>query len=132
MLAALCTKNMKAHLNNKEYKLRTEEELSEYLEEVDSTDNVEAWITSQSGSSICLLKAQDRTFLMYLRYLGDVGFVSHSDSDVQESIEFLMANGQADEYPLSWCIEKEWAYKALAYFFVNTGEQSPHINWQVA
>jgi len=47
-------------------------------------------------------------------------------------VKFTMANGQVDEYPLSWCIERENAYKAIVYFYVNSGGKSPHINWQVA
>jgi len=121
---------MKAHLNDKEIEIGSELEFSEYLDQIDSTENVEAWIMSSSESSLCLLKKQDYTFLMYLRFPTDSGFVSDSQSNNSNSVEFIMANGQVDEYPLSWCIDKEWAYKALAYFYVNSGEQSPHIKWQ--
>ena len=123
---------MKLHLNKIESQIETVEELSEIFEYIDSTDNVEAWIVSTEESSICMLKNVNDVFLMYLRYPGDVGFVSGSQSVESEMTEFLMANGQADEYPLSWCIDKEMAYKALAYFFVNSGDQSPHIAWHVA
>ena len=123
---------MKAHLNDKEIHINSEEELSDYLEKIDSTEHVEAWFFSPEQSSICLLKNGGNTFLMYLRYPEDIGFVSDSQCKESGCIEYTLANGQVDEYPLSWCIDKEWAYMALAYFYVNSGEQSPYINWQVA
>jgi hypothetical protein len=66
---------------------------------------------------------------MYLRFPTDSGFVSDSQSNNSNLVDFIMANGQVDEYPLSWCIDKERAYKVLEYFYVNSGEQSPHIKW---
>ncbi len=122
---------MKANLNNIEIEIVSEEDLSEFLDRIDSIDNVEAWITSTSSSSLCLLKSGVNILLMFLENPEDVGVVSASNSQEAEVIEFTMANGQVDEFPLSWCIENEWAYKALAYFFENSGEQSPHIQWQV-
>lgn len=123
---------MKVHLNNKESEISSELELSDFLDEIDSAENAEAWIMSPKNQSLCLLKSGNNTFLMYLRYPEDEGFVSDSKSEINDTDEFILGNGQADEYPLSWCIDKEWAYKAFAYFYVNEGEQSPHINWQVA
>jgi hypothetical protein len=123
---------MKVHLNNKENEIRSELELSDFLDKIDSNRNVEAWIMSPNSQSLCLLKSGNNTFLMYLRYPEDEGFVSDSKLEISDTEEFILGNGQVDEFPLSWCIDKEWAYKAFAYFYVNEGEQSPHINWQVS
>lgn len=123
---------MKLLLNKIENQIETLDELSEWFESIDSTENVEAWIVSTEETSLCMLKNVKDVFLMYLRYPGDVGFVSGSQDVESEMTEFLLANGQTDEYPLSWCIDKEMAYKAMVYFFVNAGDQSPHIAWHAA
>ncbi|ARU57248.1 hypothetical protein OLMES_3207 [Oleiphilus messinensis] len=122
---------MKVHFNNKEISIGSEQELSEYIELIDTTEKVETWFNADSGQSICLLKSGENTLLMYLRFPEDVGFVSGKTNDAKVLIEFTIGNGQVDEYPQSWCIDNEAAYKALAYFYVNSGQKSPHIDWQI-
>jgi hypothetical protein len=120
---------MKTSINNQELNVESVEDLGLLLDRIDSFKHAEVWINSENGSSICLLKSLDFTFLMYLESQDHTSLVSHSKSDTQGNIDFLLANGQIDVYPLIWCIDKEYAYKGLAYFFVNSGEKSPYINW---
>jgi hypothetical protein len=121
---------MKATLNENTYEINSERDLGAYLDALDSTNYAEAWLNHKKNESICLLKAHNNMFLMYLRYPEDIGFVSKGTAQSQKSLEFRLSNGQVDEYPLSWCIESEWAYKGLAYFYENNGERSPYIEWQ--
>ena len=120
---------MNAFINNQELHLGSIEDLGLFLERIDTFEQVEVWINLQNGPSICLLKSFNYTFLMYMEPQDQKSLVSHSKSHVQGNINFVLANGQIDTFPLVWCIDKEFAYKGLAYFFVNYGEKSPHINW---
>jgi hypothetical protein len=121
---------MKATLNENSFEINTEQDLAAYLDALSSVEYAEAWLNHDMKESICLLKAESHMFLMYLRYPEDAGFVSKGHAQSKGNIEFRLSNGQADEYPLSWCIESEWAYKGLAYFYENNGEKSPYIEWQ--
>jgi len=121
---------MKASINDNEYVLDTEEKLGVYLDTIDSTDYVEAWMLHEAGESICLLKANKFMFLIYLRYPEDIGFVSKGAVQGNNTIKFKLSNGQVDEHPVRWCIESEQAYKVLAFFYENNGKQSPYIEWQ--
>ena len=42
---------------------------------------------------------------------------------------YTLGNGQVDEYPLSWCIDVEQCYKAIAYFFMNEGAKPEWVAW---
>ena len=129
-MAGVMHKNMNGILNENAFEISSEEDLGVYLDRLDSFEYTEAWLNNDEKESICLLKAQDHMFLMYLRYPGDSGFITKGSDESDSSIEFVLSNGQADEYPLSWCIDCESAYKGLAYFYENNGEQSPYIEWQ--
>lgn len=122
---------MKLQLNKAEYEIDTVDELSIVLDKIDLSEYVEAWIESTDGKSLCVLKNDEFILLMYLRFPGDVGFVSGAQENGSKMIEFHMANGQVDEFPHSWCICRESVYKSISYFFVNAGEQYPHIAWHV-
>lgn len=121
--------NMRAHQNNKEKELNTVADLSEYINQIDITENIESWIYSLKKESLCLIKSGDRIFLMYLDGPEDVGVVSGNSSVDKVSEKYLMANGQEDEFPISWCIEKSVAYNAIEYFFNNSGRRPPQITW---
>jgi len=45
------------------------------------------------------------------------------------SASYVLSNDQVDEYPLSWCIDIEQCYKAMAYFFVNNGAMPSWVSW---
>ena len=122
---------MKATINKKLFEITSENELSQFLDEINLIKEVDSWLFNDSQESLCLMKSKEHIFLMYLRYPEDAGFVSMNSEKSTKVVEFCLSNGQVDEYPLSWCISSESAYKALAYFYVNSGEKSPHITWQI-
>jgi hypothetical protein len=121
---------MEVLINNKSTDCSSLAEFSQLLDRIDSLPNAEVWLFSPNGPSICLLKAESHTFLMYLRREGDHGFTSVGDGSREGKFQVRLANGQVDEYPLAWCLGPEFAYKGLAYFFVNAGEKSPYIQWR--
>jgi hypothetical protein len=100
------------------------------LDRFNSATQFKLWISVQNGSSICMLRDADHAWLMYLSFSGDSGFVTRGDQNKRGNCNYQLANGQVDEYPLSWCIDLERCYKAIAYFFVNDGARYDFIEWQ--
>jgi Immunity protein Imm1 len=89
----------------------------------------ELWASFPEGPSLCMLRNGDDAWLMYLRHAGDSGFSSRSASGRPGSASFKLADGQVDAYPLSWCVDAEQCYKALAYFYENSGARPEWIKW---
>jgi hypothetical protein len=66
----------------------------------------EIWITTDDWQSMCALVNGDIGWLMYLRREGDAGFSSRNPGYVgapDATVEYLLNNGQRDEYPLWTC-----------------------------
>lgn len=80
---------------------------------------------------MCMLRNGERGWLMYLHICGDGGLVTKGDQGEQGTYTYKLSNGQIDEYPLSWCINLEQCYKAIAHFFVNNGARYDAVTWQV-
>lgn len=76
-----------------------------------------------------MLRNGDDAWLMYLRHKGDSGFSSRSGSDRSGSASFMLSNGQFDTYPLSWCVDVDQCYRAMAYFYENAGARPEGIEW---
>jgi hypothetical protein len=79
----------------------------------------EVWVESPDGQSLCALINGDRGWLMYLRYSGDSGFSSRNpnyDGPPDAKIEYILSNGQLDEYPASWAVPVTEVLRALEYF----------------
>ena len=121
---------MKASINQKEQKVVSIRDLSDFLDEIDQQGFVEAWLYFDTGSSICLLKNREKVFLMYLKDIEDEGTTSIGDEGLSGLSDFRLSNGQIDQYPNAWCIDSEYALKGLAYFHQNEGIKSEYIQWQ--
>ena len=78
-----------------------------------------------------MLRNAEHAWLMYLRFDGDSGFVTKGDQTQHGACTYRLSNGQVDEYPLSWCVNLEQCYKAIAYFFVNNGARYDFVDWWV-
>jgi hypothetical protein len=105
------------------------EELGCLLDRFDRSPMFELWAKAPSGASLCMLRNRDAAWLMYLRQEGESGFASRSTDERLGTASFLLSNGQRDEFPLSWCIDVEQCYKAMAYFFENAGAKPEWITW---
>ena len=110
----------------------TFEEFVPALDRFDSEPQFELCISAQSGQSLSMLRNNDHAWLMYVRFNGDSGLVTRGDKRSDGVCRYKLANGQVDEYPLSWCIDLEQCFKALAYFVVNDGAQYSFVEWQEA
>lgn len=105
--------------------------LHEALRDVELNEFSEIWIEWQSFPSMCALINKGRGWLMYLRYDGDAGFSSRASDRAAESdqlLEFYLANGQRDEYPVAWTLPTQEVLMALEAF-AQTGSVPEEISW---
>ena len=121
---------IRIYFNGNELEPSTIEDFGKYLNRFDEQDSFELWLHEGNEVSICMLRNGKYAFLMNIRFCGDSGMVSCGDQNVEGTMEYTLSNGQVDEYPISWCIDIEQCYKALAYFLVNNGLIPDWIIWQ--
>ena len=115
--------------NDRELDVTTVEKLGAALDVVDGDEAFELWASVPTGRAMSMLRNGSSAWLMYLREPGDSGLRSSGDESRQGVAAYRLSNGQVDEYPLSWCIDVEQCYKAIAYFCVNEGAKPAWVDW---
>ena len=115
--------------NGKQQEVSSIEQFGVALDRFDQVGEFEVWLSASQGQAICMLRNGSNAWLMYLRHDGDTGFTSNAETSRTGVASYTLSNGQVDEYPLSWCIEVEQCYKALAYFFANEGGKPEWVPW---
>jgi hypothetical protein len=124
---------MNVVFNGTEQSFESLDEFAVALDRFDLEPEFELWIISRKdGPSICMLRNGDHAWLMHLQFEGDKGVVTEGDPNRGGTWPYTLANGQLDEYPLSWCITIEQCFDALTYFFVNDGARYTVIPWRDA
>ncbi len=91
----------------------------------------EIWVESPDGQLMCALVNRDSGWLMYLRKKGDAGFSSRNplySGPASATIEYILSNGQRDEYPASWVLPVVEVERALAYFREHH-RPPPFVTW---
>ena len=105
------------------------EELDASLTEIENVQPLELSISVVGGPSLIMLRSEEHAFLMYLRESGDSGFVSGRSVPATPTARFRLGNGQLDEYSIAWCIPVEDCFKAVLFFYVNSGLQPAWVTW---
>ena len=116
-------------LDGRVLEVATETQLREQLRVIAAQARFELWISVPDGPSMSMLRNGEHAWLMYLRESGDHGFRSVGDAQRPGSARYWLANGQVDEYPLSYCIDVDQCLEAIAYFHVKGGARAPGIRW---
>lgn len=91
----------------------------------------EIWERKADGRALCALVHGDVGWLMWLREPGDSGYSSRNpeyDGPEDATIDFLLSNGQRDEYPASWALPLATVERALEHFR-ETGARAPFVKW---
>ncbi len=104
-----------------------EKELSSLPEDAFS----DIWVSLSGFPSFGALTNSEHAFLMFFRFGGDPGFVSSNpfyDDGRDEMVQFELANGQVDEYPLDSCYPTARAKEALLHF-ARTGDVPDWMQW---
>jgi hypothetical protein len=97
----------------------------------DAAQYREVWEHKEDGRSLCALIHGDRGWLMYLREPGDPGYCSRDpdyDGAPDAMMDFVLSNGQRDEYPVAWTLPLDVVERALAHFR-RTGSRAPFVTW---
>lgn len=121
---------MKIKLNGTDVSIGSIEELGSFLDRLDREAQFEFWISTEDGPAMAMLRNGEHGWLKYLHFNGDSGQVTRGDLSMGATCSYELSNGQVDEYPLSWCVDLEQCYKAIAYFFVNDGARYDVVSWQ--
>ncbi len=91
---------IKVDINDKVEYFESIENFKNMLKEIEHREFNEIWISGHGQSNFSLLTNKNSAFVMYLREEGDSGFSSRSSQqDSIEYEEFMLSNGQLDEYP---------------------------------
>ncbi len=119
-------------VNDQEYPIAGLDRLRERFDSIREREFAEVWLNKADGKALALLKNQDRAWLLFLRHQeGDSGFSSRNPDYTgpeDATLEFLLSNGQMDEYPAAWCLPLEETLRALEHFYLH-GEKAPWIHW---
>jgi hypothetical protein len=118
--------------NGESQEIASIEEFGLALDRFDQHSEFELWVSIPKGPSMCMLRNGPFAWLGYLWIDDDADFSFSSRGDLTKTgdISYRLSNGQVDRYPLSWCVDNDRCYQALAYFFVNGGAKPNWIIWQ--
>jgi hypothetical protein len=98
------------------------QQIHDYLQEARKSQYAEVWIDHGNFPIMCALINGDRGWLMFLRYDGDGGFSSRASDYLgpKDAVaDYMLSNGQRDEYPVSWTLPVDSIYRALECFAAN-------------
>lgn len=125
---------MRLSVNGQNATVSAVADLRLYWRAVRGRQFAEVWLdVSENGPALAMLVNGERAWLMYLRDReGDPGLSSRNPdfSGPSEALmEFVLDNGQLDEYPIAWTLSTEQAIAACEYFVATRGGRSPEIVW---
>lgn len=89
------------------------------------------WFEREDGKILTALVNGDRGWLMYRVDEDDAGYSSRDPTYAgpeEAVLPYILANGQQDEYPVSWTLPIEEVMRATEYF-LETGEKAPWVTW---
>ena len=91
----------------------------------------ETWINHADGASMCALTNGTVGWMMFLEPGDEIGYRSHNPlhagSD-DEMIQYVLENGQMDEYPALWAIPLDDVRRAMGDF-ADTGMKPDWVEW---
>ena len=90
----------------------------------------ELWLARPDGR-VCALLASGRGWMMWLRSDGDPGLSTRDPLYLGASdatLEFVLANGQVDRYPVSWTLPEETVASTLEQF-AREGSMPAELSW---
>ncbi|KAB8053221.1 hypothetical protein GCN78_06650 [Janthinobacterium rivuli] len=108
--------------------------LEQALTEARALAQCELWLTlatdAEQGPALCMLRNGGNAWLMYLSGQDDLSFHSLGDEEEAGECSYLLANGQVDVYPESWCVEVDLCERAFLAFFRTDGARPAAIAWE--
>ncbi len=108
----------------------TFDEIAAHLEQLQKQQWADVWLSMEAdGPVLCMLKSDDRAFLLWMRERGDPGFSSRGRGRRNAPPQrFRLSNGQVDAYPAEWTIPFDEGRRAMEHFCVD-GTRAPFVKW---
>jgi len=105
--------------------------LCRFLEAARQHEFAEIWVDRADYPALCALVHGDTAWLMCLRCEGDGGFSTRNPAylgSADATLDFMLSNGQVDQYPASWTFPVEVVFEVLRAF-ARTGRVTEVVQW---
>jgi len=122
---------MQFTINGEQHSPAGVKEAERLLTSCRQSENLEIWVFEGSGTSLCALLNARCGWLMFQRFEDDAGFSSRNrlrEQSESSDETFVLANGQVDNYPRSWTLNREIIFDTLLEF-VASGQRSSKVDW---
>ncbi|WP_100616449.1 hypothetical protein [Confluentibacter citreus] len=121
----------KCIFNNLEIDINSELELTDLIKSGAKNDFNEICIYEKEKTALTILtnKIKNKAFLMFQDLENEKCYtplILENSSDL--FVDFLLSNGQMDEYPSNWLVDIQLAEKAILEYYDN-GQMWNGINW---
>ena len=124
---------MRLVINGREGEVASVADVRPYWDAVRQQQFSEVWLrAADEGPALAMLVNEQDAWLMYLGQDEDIGFSSRNPEYAgppDAHLDFVLGNGQRDDYPAAWVLPLEHALAACEYFLRTRGGRSPAIVW---
>jgi len=106
--------------NGKEFFVTTLAELKIAVAQFHETVFVEYTLRGHDGTTILLLRNSTHSLAIYFKYNGDASFTTYNPKGTSvEMKDFILTNGQKDEYPTSFLVDNKDGLEILKFYLCN-------------
>ncbi len=119
---------MKILIKDKTYILNSKEDIDKIIEKLNSF-NGEIWVEYTEESKICILLNATRIYLMYLNDDSSFVVLDKNIDDFNLTEEFILSNGQIDEYPLYQTISRKRLNEIIDMFIKKQDKFIESFEW---
>ncbi len=122
---------IKISINDKEFEVKSESELIEYFDDSLKFKFVEIWISGHGEATLATLinSEKKKAFLMFQDLENEEYFNSvELKGNNNLTMDFLLCNGQMDEYPVNWVVDIEKAKESVLEYYAS-GKMWNGIEW---
>lgn len=129
---------MQLSINDRKSTVATAADLRRHWEVVRGQEYSEVWLNDdddENSPALCMLVHGEHAWLMWLPdRVGNPPFFTSLNPTYSgppdAMIDFMLANGQLDEYPAIWALSLEEACAACEDFVETRGGRSLRITWR--
>ncbi len=117
-------------INGVTHSLTTLQELKQIVDRHEGKPDVQYILRRQDSSLLAILMNASHSLGIYMRYAGDSGYSTcNPKSNPDSRQDFLLSNGQLDEYGEDMLTDIDTGYDMMRYF-VLTGRMHPAVAWR--
>ncbi len=113
-------------VNNKS--LIAQKEIDDILLDINGLKFAEIWIEGHEKGKLCVLMNNTRVFFMYLKSDESSYLIFDENESEDYNEDFLLSNGQIDEYPKNMTVDREVANDIIRCYYLS-GKRYDNINW---